>query len=40
MIFKNVMGHIEVYAGELFLFSADNMCEAHRMLDEMEEDFN
>ena len=33
--FKNVRGHIEVYnaSGE-FMFSADNMWEAHEMLEE------
>lgn len=37
MDFRDVAGHIEVYVGDIFLFSADNMCEARQIAKEEEE---
>lgn len=39
MDFRNVAGHIEVYVGDTFLFSADNMREAQQIAKEMEDEW-
>lgn len=34
--FRHIRGHIEVFENGIFLFSADTMAEAHKMLLEEE----